>query len=133
MLLQNDFEPIVARDLASSFLGSPRKSYTNYNLWTFFSRSLHTNSLRSYTMYVVNNFIKYQKHLYPLKTQIIILHIIKPYETTTVSSGITRIWEFKVDFKMALIPLWITSRTTFTRILSILVFGVHAVIFPFWP
>ena len=53
MLLQNDFGPIVAGDLASSFLGSPRKSYTNYNLWTFFSRSLHINSLRSYTMYVV--------------------------------------------------------------------------------
>ena len=62
MLLHNDFGPIVSGDLASSFLGSPWNSYTNYNLWTFFSRSLHTNSLRSYTKYVVNNFKKYQTY-----------------------------------------------------------------------
>ena len=67
MLIQNYFGPIVVRDLASSFLGSPRKSYTNYNLWTFFSRSLHTNSLRSYTMYVVNNFMKILKTLLRIK------------------------------------------------------------------
>ena len=77
------------------------------------------------TMYVVNNFIKYWTFVHIRYRS---WYYILSNLWNNNFSGIAKIWEFKVAFKMVLIALWVRSRMTFTRIHSVSIWSTRCYI-----